>query len=122
MRFMAMIKANADYEAGHPPDPRLVEAIGKYTEEMMRAGVVLATGGLAPSSAGARIQASGGTLTQIDGPFAETKELIGGYAIIQAKSREEAIEWIKRFMKLHVDILGPSYEGVCEVRQVFGPE
>lgn len=122
MRFMMMIKATASSEAGQPPDPKLMEAVGKYTEEMIRAGVVLATGGLAPSFAGTRINLSGGKLAIIDGPFSETKELIGGYAIIQATSKEEAVEFGARFMKLHLEAMGPSYEGSCEVRQVFGPE
>jgi hypothetical protein len=85
----------------------------------MKAGVVLDTGGLMPSSRGARVRVSGGKLTITDGPFAETKELIGGYAIIQAKSKAEAVELARQFMQAHADILGPSYEGECEVRQMF---
>jgi hypothetical protein len=122
MRFMMMIMADENSEAGLPPDPRLMEAVGKYTEEMMKAGVVLLTGGLGPSAMGTRILASGGKLTQVDGPFAEAKELIGGFAVVQAKSKEEAIEWGRRFMKIHVDILGPSWVGKSEIRPLFGPE
>jgi hypothetical protein len=120
MRFMVMVKADQNYEAGVPPSPGLIAAIGKLTEEMMRAGVVLETGGLLPSATGARIRVAGGKLSVTDGPFTETKDLIGGYAIIQADSKAEAIEHAKQFMQVHVDVLGPSYEGECEVRQMFG--
>jgi len=118
MRFMMMIKGDKNFEAGAPPDERLMAAIGKLTEEMTRAGVILETGGLLPSSKGARIRAAGGKLTVKDGPFAEAKELIGGYAIAQLKSKEEAVQMGRDFLKLHVDILGPSYEGECEIRQM----
>jgi len=119
MRFMMMVKADKDYEAGLPPSPELMAAIGKLTEEEIKSGVLLSNGGLLPSSQGARIRVEGGKLTVTDGPFAETKELIGGYAIIEAKSKKEAIELGSNFMKIHADILGPSYEGECEVRQMF---
>ena len=92
MRFMMIVKADRDYEAGAPPKPELMAAIGKLSEEMIKAGVLLDMGGLLPSSKGARIDVKQGRLTVIDGPFAEAKELIGGYAILQVKSREEAIE------------------------------
>ena len=118
MRFMTMIKGDEQSEAGVPPNPELMAAIEKYTEEMMNAGVVLEVGGLLPSSKGARITVAGGKLTVIDGPFAEAKELIGGYAIVQVSSKAEAVELAKRFMKLHSDVLGPSYQGECEVRQL----
>jgi hypothetical protein len=117
MRFLMMIRAA---ESGAPPDPKLMAAVGQYTEEMTRAGVVVMTGGLAPSSMGARVIASGGQLKTVDGPFAESKELIGGFAIINAASREEAIAWGQRFMKLHQDVCGASYEGTLEIRQMFG--
>ena len=119
MRFMMMVKADKDYEAGLPPSPELMAAIGKLTEEGIQSGLVLDTGGLFPSSQGARIRIGGGKLTVTDGPFAETKELIGGYAIIQANSKQEAIEQGRRFMQIHADVLGASYEGECEVRQMF---
>jgi hypothetical protein len=124
MRFMMMIKGDKDYEAGVPPDPRLLAAVGQLTEEMMRAGVVLSTEGLQPSSQGARLCASGGKITVIDGPFTEAKELIGGFAIVQAKSKAEAIELGSRFMTLHAQILGPAWSGECEIRQLseFGPD
>jgi len=119
MRFMMMVKADKDYEAGLPPKPELIAAIGKLSQDMAKAGVLLDTGGLLPSSRGARVRVSGGKLSVIDGPFTETKELVGGYAIVQAKSREEAIELGKQFMELHAKVLGPSYNGECEVRQLF---
>ena len=118
MRFITMIKGDEQYEAGVPPSPELTAAIGKHTEEMMKAGVVVEIGGLLPSSKGARIRVAGGKLNVIDGPFAEAKELIGGYAIVEVKSKAEAVELGKRFMKLHSDVLGPSYQGECEVRQL----
>lgn len=122
MRFMMMMKADDQFEAGAAPNPELDAAIGEYTEKMMKAGVVLQVGGLAPSSQSARVYASGGELKVIDGPFAETKELIGGFAICQADSLAEAIQQAKDFMKLHTTILGTSYEGQCEIRPLFGPE
>ena len=88
---------------------------------MIKAGVLLETGGLLPSSMGALVRASRGKLTVTDGPFTEVKELIGGYAILRARSKEEAIELGKSFMKLHSDVLGPSYEGELEIRQMFDP-
>lgn len=120
MRFLAMIKADKDYEAGLPPDPRLMEAIGKHTEAMIGAGVVVSTAGLLPSAHGAKIRAAAGKVTVTDGPFTETKELIGGFAIIEATSREEAIARAAEFMQLHVEVLGSAYEGECEVRQLAG--
>jgi hypothetical protein len=121
MRFMMMVKADKDYEAGVPPSPKLEAAIGKITEEMTKAGVVLATEGLLPSSKGARLRLAGGRLTVTDGPFAEAKEIIGGYAIVQARSKEEAIELGSRFLKVHEEALGPAYVGEVEIRQLFDP-
>jgi hypothetical protein len=118
MRFMMIVKADRDYEAGAPPNPELMAAIGRHTEDMIKAGVVLETGGLLPSFAGARVAVTRGNLAVTDGPFAETKELIGGYAIVQADSKDHAIELGKQFMKLHAEILGPSYEGELEIRQL----
>jgi len=118
MRFMMIVKADRDYEAGAPPKPELMAAIGKLSEEMIKAGVLLDVGGLLPSSTGARINVNQGRLTVIDGPFAEAKELIGGYAILQVKSREEAIERGRRFMQMHADVLGSSYDGQLEIRQM----
>ncbi len=118
MRFMMIVKADKNYEAGSPPPPELLAAIGKLSEEMVKAGVILDMGGLLPSSKGARINVKKGKLTVTDGPFSEAKELIGGYAILQVKSREEAIERGRRFMQIHADVLGPSYDGELEIRQL----
>src|ERR1700730_3245327 len=96
MRFMVIVKANKDSEAGVMPSEKLLTDMGKFNEELVKAGVMLAADGLHASSKGARVKFSGGKTTVIDGPFAETKELIGGYWIIQVKSKEEAIEWAKR--------------------------
>src|SRR5258707_536139 len=106
MRFMMMVKANKDSEAGVLPDEKLLSEMGKYNEARVKAGVLLAGEGLHASSKGARVRYSGNKRTVIDGPFAETKELIAGYAIIQAKSKQEAIEWTKRFVT--VDALPPG--------------
>ena len=96
MRFMVLIKASKDSEAGIMPSQALLEDMGKYNQELVKAGVMLAADGLHASSKGARVRFSGGKATVIDGPFAETKELIAGYWLWQVKSKEEAIEWLKR--------------------------
>src|SRR5882672_9895084 len=96
MRFMVVVKANKDSEAGVMPSEKLLTDMGKFNEELARAGVMLAGEGLHPSSKGARVKFSGGKQTVIDGPFAETKELIAGFWLWQVKSKEEAIEWLKR--------------------------
>jgi hypothetical protein len=116
-----MLTANAtkDSEAGRPPDPRLMAAIGTLTEEMTKAGVLVGTGGLAPSSLGARVHLANGKVSVTDGPFAEAKEIIGGYAIVDVKSKDEAIVLAKRFWQIHAEILGPSYVGKGEIRQMF---
>ena len=119
MRFMVMVKGDKDYEAGLPPKAELLAAIGKLSHDMVEAGVLLETGGLLPSSRGARVRASGGKLSVTDGPFTETKELVGGYAIVQAQSRDEAVELGKQFMEVHVSVIGSSYDGECEIRQLF---
>jgi hypothetical protein len=115
MRFMMIVKANKDSEAGVMPDEKLIAAMTKYNEELTKAGVLLDLSGLHPSSKGARIKFSGGKRTVIDGPFAETKELIAGYWLIQVKSKEEAIEWAKRVPAPH----GEGAEGEIEIRQLF---
>ena len=115
MRFMMIVKANKDSEAGKMPSEELLSAMGKYNEELMKAGVLLDLAGLQPSSKGARIKFSGGNRTVVDGPFTETKELIAGYWIIQVKSREEALEWAKRVPNPH----GEGQEGEIELRQFF---
>ena len=96
--------------------------MGRHIEELTSSGALLGMGGLLPLSQGARVRAAGGRLTVTDGPFIESKEIVGGYAILRAKSKEEAIEMGKAFMQLHLDVLGPSYEGSVEVRQMFDPE
>jgi hypothetical protein len=115
MRFMMIVKANKDSEAGKMPSEELLSAMGKYNEELMKAGVLLDLAGLKPSSKGARIKFSGGKRTVVDGPFTETKELIAGYWIIQVKSRDEALEWAKRVPNPH----GEGQEGEIEIRQFF---
>ena len=122
MRFMVMVKANKDSEAGVLPDEKLLTDMGKFNEELAKAGVLLAGEGLQPSSKGARVRFSGTKRTVLDGPFAETKELIAGYWLWQVKSKEEAIEWVKRCPNPF-----PTGESEIEIRQVFeaddfGPE
>lgn len=119
MRFMMLVKANKDFEAGAPPNPELIAAITKLSAEATARGVMVTAGGLLPSSQGVRIRAAAGKTSVIDGPFAETKELIGGYAIFDLESRDEAIESGRQFMQLHADILGSSYEGELEIRPMF---
>jgi hypothetical protein len=116
MRFMVIVKATKDSEAGVPPDEKMLAAMGKYNEELVKAGVMLAGEGLQPSSKGARVRFSGTKRTVIDGPFAETKELIAGFWLFQVKSKEEAIEWVKRCPN---PMPGDSE---IEIRQVFEAE
>lgn len=118
MRFMMIVKADSEYEAGSPPPPALMGAIGELAREMVERGIMVDMGGLLPSFAGARIKAAEGKLSVTHGPFAETNELIGGYAVMDVTSREEAIELGKRFMGVHTEILGPEYEGELEIRQM----
>ncbi len=115
MRFMIMVKSD---ENMGPPPKALMVAIGKLGEEAMRAGVMVETGGLLPSAMGARVRLSAGKLMITDGPFAESKELIGGYAVYDVKSKQEAIEWASRFMQLHKEHW-PGWEGEAEIRQIF---
>ena len=119
MRYMMIVKANKDSEAGSPPNPELIAAIAKLADEAAARGAMVAAGGLLPSSQGVRIRVAGGKTSVIDGPFAETKELVGGFAIFDLKSREEAIESGRQFMQVHADILGLSYEGELEIRPMF---
>ena len=113
MRFMIIVKANRDSEAGVMPSEKLLTDMGKFNEELVNAGVMLAAEGLHASSKGARVKFSGGKTTVIDGPFAETKELVAGYWMWQVKSKEEAIEWLKR---------APFEDTEVEIRQVFEPD
>ena len=113
MRILGMLKADASSEAGAPPSKDLLERMGVFIEEVTKAGVLLDSNGLHPSRKGQRVRLQDGKITVIDGPFAETKELIAGYWIIQVRDRAEAIEWIKRCPKPH--------DGDCEIeiRQMF---
>jgi hypothetical protein len=113
MRFMILVKANKDSEAGVMPSEEMLTAMGRFNEELVNAGVMLAGEGLQPSSKGARVKFSGGKPAVTDGPFAETKELVAGYWIWQVKSRDEAIEWLKR---------APFQDEEIEVRQIFEAE
>jgi hypothetical protein len=116
MRFMILVKASKDSEAGVMPSQQLLTEMGKFNEELANAGVMLAGEGLQPSSKGARVRFSGSKRTVIDGPFAETKELIAGFWIWQVNSREEAIEWVKRCPNPH------NEETEVEIRQIFEAE
>jgi hypothetical protein len=113
MRFMVMVKATKASEAGKLPSEQLLAAMAKFNEEMAKAGVMLDGNGLQPSSKGARVRFSGDKRTVIDGPFAETKELVAGYWILQCKSLAEAIEWIRRCPNPHKE------DGEIEIRQLF---
>ncbi len=113
MRFMVIVKANKDSEAGVMPSEKMLTEMGKFNEELAKAGVMLAGDGLHPSSKGARVKFSGGKRIVTDGPFAETKELIAGFWLWQVKSKEEAIEWLKR---------APFEDTEVEIRQLFEAE
>ena len=113
MRVMVLVKANADSEAGVMPSEELLTEMGKFNEELVKAGVMLAGEGLHPSSKGVRVRFSGGKKSVIDGPFAETKELLAGFWLLQVKSMEEAVEWLKR---------APFEDTEIEIRQVFETE
>ena len=116
MRFMVLVKATKDSEAGKMPDEKLLAEMGKYNEELVKAGIMLAGEGLHPSSRGVRVRFSGAKRTVVDGPFTETKELVAGFWIWQVKSKEEAIEWLKRCPN---PMPGDSE---IEVRQIFEAE
>ena len=113
MKFMVMVKATRESEAGEMPSEQLLTEMGQYNEELVKAGILLDANGLQPSSKGARVRFNGKQRTVIDGPFAETKELVAGYWIWQCKSLEEAIEWVKRCPNPTED------EGEIEIRQIF---
>ena len=119
---MMLVKANSAYEAGQPPPPALMEAIAKMGASQQAKGILLQSGGLAPSSRGARVVVTKGKVSVKDGPFAEVKELIGGFAIMRAGSLEEAKELGRAFMQVHVDVMGPSFDGELEIRQLFDQE
>jgi hypothetical protein len=114
MRFMILIKADKNTEAGVLPDQKLLAEMGKFNEELANAGIMLAGEGLHPSSKGARVKLSGGKRTVVNGPFAESKELVAGFWLWQVKSKEEAIEWVRRMPNPM-----PGSEAEVEIRQVF---
>ena len=116
MRFLSMIRINEN--SGLAPSEQLMADMGKLMEEMTKAGVLLDTAGLRPTSEGVRIRLARGKLSQVDGPFTETKEVIGGYAMFEAGSKEEAVEWTSRFLKIH----GDEWDIECEVRQLEEPD
>jgi hypothetical protein len=117
MKFIVLVKASAASEAGQMPSEKLFRDMGKFNEELVKAGVLLAGEGLHPSSKGARIRFNGDQRTVIDGPFTETKELVAGFWMIEVGSKEEAIEWFKRCPNPHEGV-----ESEIEIRQVFGPD
>lgn len=119
MRFMMLVKS-AEKNSG-PPPKELMDAMAKLSEEAAKAGTMIASGGLAPTAASTRVRLSGGKVTAIDGPFTEAKEVVGGYAVFDLKSKKEAIEGALRFMELHKKYW-PGWEGETEIRQIFGPE
>lgn len=117
MRFLALIKSA---ESTTPPPPELMAALGTFGQEAAEAGVLVESGGLAPTAVSARVRVADGDVDVLDGPFAETKEVIGGYAIYEVASREEALDWTRQFMELHRRHW-PEWQGESEVRQMFGP-
>jgi len=116
VRFISMIRIQEN--TGHVPSEQLMTDMGKLIEELTRTGQLISTAGLRPTSEGVRVRFRHGKLSTTDGPFMETKEVIGGYAILEAKSREEAVELTRRFLKVH----GDEWDIECEVRQLDGPE
>ena len=118
MRFMMLVKSA---ESNRVPPKELMDAIAKLAQDSSKAGTMITTGGLAPTAMSTRVRVSGGQLTTTDGPFSEAKEVVGGYAVFELKSKEEAIEGAKHFMELH-KIHWPGWEGETEIRQILGPE
>src|SRR6516162_8144773 len=114
MRFLGLLRADKESEAGVPPSKELMDKMGEFMEQIAKAGVLVSTAGLKPSAQGARVRVSGGKVTVTDGPFAETKELVASYALLETKTLAEAIEWTTRFLK----VLG---EGECEIRPLYAP-
>ena len=114
MRFLGLLRADKESEAGVPPSKELMDKMGDFMEQIAKAGVLVSTAGLKPSAQGARVRVSGGKVTVTDGPFAETKELVASYALLETKTLAEAIEWTTRFLK----VLG---EGECEIRPLSEP-
>ena len=116
MRFLSLIRI--DESTGQQPSQRLMDEMGKLIDEMTRAGILVSTAGLRPTKEGVRVRSRHGKLSVTEGPFTETKEVIGGYAILEAKSKEEALQVTKRFLKIH----GDEWNLECEVRPLDGPE
>lgn len=114
MRILGMLKADKHSEAGAPPSMELMQRMGVFIDEVMKAGVLVASDGLTPSAQGKRVRLSGGKVTIIDGPFTESKELVASYALFEVKSMDDAIMWTNRFL----EVLG---EGECELRPIFDP-
>jgi len=117
MQFMMKMVMDAD--RAFEPNPELMHAIERFTEEMRRAGKLVQTGGMASSAKVTRIRAAGGKLAVIDGPFAESKEQVGGYAIVEVKTREEALALGRQFMEIHLKILGPAFVADSEIQEMF---
>jgi hypothetical protein len=119
MRYMMMVKATKDFEAGRPPNQKLMAGMGKLAAEMVRSGTLLASDGLQPSSQGTRVTYADGKRRVVDGPFTETKELIAGYAVLQAGSKAEAIELANRCLEVHIEAGVPEVE--IEIRPLLAP-
>ena len=115
MRYLGLLRADKDSEAGTPPTAELMERMGRFMEEVGKAGVLVATDGLHPSAKGSRVKLANGRCTVTDGPFTESKELVASYAILDVESKEEAIEWTRRFL----EVLG---RGECELRLIYEPD
>jgi hypothetical protein len=116
-----MMMAKFEREGSITPTPELMAAIGNFTQELSKSGVLVDTGGLQPTSRGAQLKLAQAKVTVTDGPFTEAKEIIGGYAIVELDSKEEGIDLGKRFLQIHSDILGPQCEMLSEIRQMYGP-
>jgi hypothetical protein len=119
MKYLSFVRSNESYRRA-PPPPALMAAMGKHVEKSLKDGTLVDTGGLLPSSEGARVRLSGGQISVIDGPFSESKEVIGGWAILNASSKEEAIRIATEFLELHKKHW-PEFDGECEVRPMFDP-
>jgi hypothetical protein len=121
MRYLMLVTATKEYEAGQKPDPGLMAAMVNLIGDLVKSGMLIDTAGLLPTSHATRIRVTNGKLTVTDGPFAETKELIGGYAMFNLSGKEEALKLGRDFMQLHIDHLGSSYAGQLEIRPIEEP-
>jgi hypothetical protein len=119
MKFMSMVRSHEDTKA-YPP-PRMMEEMGKLIEQAQKDGTLVITGGLAPTATAVRVRLDDGQIRVVDGPYSEAKEVVGGFAILNLKSREEALESAKAFLELHRKYW-PGWKGECEIRQMFGPD